>query len=469
MKKEKGDMLVKKHKNKKMKKKILRSLPIIILFCVYLCGYVYFSVHFLPKTIINGNRCGMKTVKEGNDLEKKRMRDYQIIMRLNNSECILMNKDVPYVRSDVRSEMKDILKKQKKFAWFLHLKDKKVFHIGKYVVNEDALKSSLNTFTFVHPEDIRQPENAKLKFNKKTQRYKIIEAVSGNKINFQKLISGVKKTAEAKKTYFDASKCYPQARVDSKSKQLLEAKKTLDAYLSCTIQYKSGTKNKKTLNANTIHEFLCWDKDFNVWINESLVKDYVEKELYHAFNTVGAKRTIHSPGSDKFTISGGTYGNQIDIEAETKEIIKDIKNSKMITREPKYFIKVTGSNNGIGKNYVDVNISKQKLWYIRKNKIVFSSDIVTGDPTTGHSTPTGMYYVEFKKTDYTMRKYNAHVNYWMPIDTGTGVGLHDASWRGSFGGEIYHGNGSHGCINMPTSKASVLYHMLPVNTPVIVH
>lgn len=256
MKKEKGDMLVKKHKNKKMKKKILRSLPIIILFCVYLCGYVYFSVHFLPKTIINGNRCGMKTVKEGNDLEKKRMRDYQIIMRLNNSECILMNKDVPYVRSDVRSEMKDILKKQKKFAWFLHLKDKKVFHIGKYVVNEDALKSSLNTFTFVHPEDIRQPENAKLKFNKKTQRYKIIEAVSGNKINFQKLISGVKKTAEAKKTYFDASKCYPQARVDSKSKQLLEAKKTLDAYLSCTIQYKSGTKNKKTLNGTYLFVFL---------------------------------------------------------------------------------------------------------------------------------------------------------------------------------------------------------------------
>ena len=141
----------------------------------------------------------------------------------------------------------------------------------------------------------------------------------------------------------------------------------------------------------------------------------------------------------------------------------------MITREPKYFIKVTGSNNGIGKNYVDVNISKQKLWYIRKNKIVFSSDIVTGDPTTGHSTPTGMYYVEFKKTDYTMRKYNAHVNYWMPIDTGTGVGLHDASWRGSFGGTIYKTGGSHGCINMPTSKASVLYHMLPVNTPVIVH
>lgn len=38
----------------------------------------------------------------------------------------------------------------------------------------------------------------------------------------------------------------------------------------------------------------------------------------------------------------------------------------MITREPKYFIKVTGSNNGIGKNYVDVNISKQKTMVYKK-------------------------------------------------------------------------------------------------------
>lgn len=453
-----------------MKKKILRTIPILFFICIYLCGYVYFSSHFLPGTTINKNDCGMKTIQEGNELEKKRIKDYQITMQLNDSECILINKEVPYVQSDIKSALKNILKKQNKVVWFLHLRDKKEFdYVGKYIVDKDALKASLNTFTFVHPEDIKQPENAKLKYDEKTRRYKIIDAVSGNKINFQKLVKGIKETAEAKKTYFNASKCYPQAGVNSKSEQFLSAKKTLDNYLSCTIQYSSDKKVKKTLDAATIHDFLCWDKEFNVWISEESVKEYVEKELYHTFNTAGIKRTVHSPGSGEFTISGGTYGNQVDIEAEAKEIIKDIKAGKNVEREPEYSIKTADSNNGIGKDYVDISISEQKLWYVRGNKVVFSSDIVTGDPTTGHATPKGVYYVEFKKTDYTMRKYNAHVNYWMPIDTGTGVGLHDANWRGSFGGDIYRGNGSHGCVNMPSSKASTLYHMLPVDTPVIVH
>ena len=113
----------------------------------------------------------MKTIQEGNELEKKRMKDYQITMQLNDSECILINKEVPYVQSDIKSALKNILKKQNKVVWFLHLRDKKEFdHVGKYIVDKDALKASLNTFTFVHPEDIKQPENAKLKYDEKTRR-----------------------------------------------------------------------------------------------------------------------------------------------------------------------------------------------------------------------------------------------------------------------------------------------------------
>ena len=56
----------------------------------------------------------MKTIQEGNELEKKRMKDYQITMQLNDSECILINKEVPYVQSDIKSALKNILKKQNK-------------------------------------------------------------------------------------------------------------------------------------------------------------------------------------------------------------------------------------------------------------------------------------------------------------------------------------------------------------------
>ncbi len=47
-------------------------------------------------------------------------------------------------------------------------------------------------------------------------------------------------------------------------------------------------------------------------------------------------------------------------------------------------------------------------------------------------------------------------------------GIHDASWRKKFGGKIYQTNGSHGCVNVPTSSAEKLFSMVEVGTPVYI-
>ena len=47
------------------------------------------------------------------------------------------------------------------------------------------------------------------------------------------------------------------------------------------------------------------------------------------------------------------------------------------------------------------------------------------------------------------------------------IGMHDANWRSSFGGDIYKTNGSHGCINLPPSVAQELYGYVEKGTPVI--
>ena len=49
------------------------------------------------------------------------------------------------------------------------------------------------------------------------------------------------------------------------------------------------------------------------------------------------------------------------------------------------------------------------------------------------------------------------------------VGIHDASWRSTFGKEIYKTSGSHGCINVPPKKAKKLFQTLQVGTPVIAY
>ena len=55
----------------------------------------------------------------------------------------------------------------------------------------------------------------------------------------------------------------------------------------------------------------------------------------------------------------------------------------------------------------------------------------------------------------------------MPVKGG--IGIHDASWRKEFGGEIYKKSGSHGCINMALDKVQEFYGMIEVGTPVVAY
>ena len=42
------------------------------------------------------------------------------------------------------------------------------------------------------------------------------------------------------------------------------------------------------------------------------------------------------------------------------------------------------------------------------------------------------------------------------------IGIHDASWRYSFGGKIYKGNGTHGCVNSPSYLAKTIFENIDV-------
>ena len=109
------------------------------------------------------------------------------------------------------------------------------------------------------------------------------------------------------------------------------------------------------------------------------------------------------------------------------------------------------------------------MWYVEEGKVMLSSDVVTGNTSTGHGTGTGLYRIAYKQRDHLMVKYNSFVHYWMPYNTRVGIGFHDASWRSSFGGDIYRTNGSHGCINMPPEKAAELYNLINAGTLVYLH
>lgn len=114
----------------------------------------------------------------------------------------------------------------------------------------------------------------------------------------------------------------------------------------------------------------------------------------------------------------------------------------------------------VGDTYAEVDLSRQKAYFIKNGKVVLESDVVTGNPNKGNATPQGMYSLTYKTRNAVLRgqkkkdgtySYESPVKYWMPFNGG--IGFHDASWQSSFGGNRYKSHGSHGCVNMPREKA----------------
>ena len=112
-------------------------------------------------------------------------------------------------------------------------------------------------------------------------------------------------------------------------------------------------------------------------------------------------------------------------------------------------------------------IEEQMVYVYKDGDLICSSPCVTGDAGS-KDTPKGEFAIQSKEVnrDLVGEDYSSHVDYWMPFYDG--CGLHDASWRDDFGGDIYQGSGSHGCVNLPHDVAELIYNNVSSGTPVIV-
>ena len=125
--------------------------------------------------------------------------------------------------------------------------------------------------------------------------------------------------------------------------------------------------------------------------------------------------------------------------------------------------------NDESSNYsIDIDIENQYIYLFNNSSLVDSSPCVTGNYGT-KDTPKGTYYIFDKAQDIYLigEDYNCHVNYWLAFNGG--IGIHDASWRDDFGGDIYKGSGSHGCINVPYNIAETIYSLCDINTPINIY
>lgn len=250
--------------------------------------------------------------------------------------------------------------------------------------------------------------------------------------------------------------------------QLTPMEQAQKDYAGVTITYQIGDQSE-TLDSDRILSWLKEDEDGSVSFDKDQVKAFV-KELADKYDTAYTTRDFHTSTGQDIKITQGDYGWRIDQEQETAHLLDLLSKKQSAACEPIYAqTAAVHAQKDWGTSYVEVNLNEQYLWLYKDGKCVLESYFVSGNPTRGHATPKGIYGITYKTRDAMLsgQGYDSKVKYWMPFNRN--VGLHDAPWRQTFGGQTYRTNGSHGCINLPPAKAAEIYQNVDKNTPVIVY
>ncbi len=216
-------------------------------------------------------------------------------------------------------------------------------------------------------------------------------------------------------------------------------------------------------------------------LDEAAVSEWIGS-MAEIHDTYGKDWEFQSTRGDIVSIKGATYGTTMDQKREVQWLTDYLEQLLQKTvnaagfdvdasgevRIPAYTREAYNrSCAGVGDTYIEVDMGIQKLYYYEAGELKLETDIVTGNVRKKMNTPEGVNYVYSKQKNRILRGegYTSPVSFWMPVKGA--VGIHDASWRDEFGGDIYKSNGSHGCINLPSDVMAELYDMVEVGTPVV--
>lgn len=440
---------------------------IFVIICIYGVFSIYFIKHFYFGTYINEINVSCKTVKEANELLLKESYNYTIKLEERNDVTEYIKGSNINFEYKGSKEAEEIKTSQNPFLWIVN-----IFSNNKYIINEvysfdrNLLKEELEKLNCFNSEDIVEPIDACLKYE--DGEFKIIKEVYGNKINEEFLYAYLLNSIllGERCINLDEINAYENPKFTSESEKVIKAQNELNKYVSSEIYYIFDNEIE-VLDSSIINTWLEVDSTMNVVINEEKIKEYI-KTLGIKYDTYGKTRSFKSTTGKNINVIGGNYGWRIDRTKEKEALIKNIKSGEIIKKEPIYLQTALGNHeNDIGNTYVEINLTNQYLWFYKSGKIITQGDVVTGNVSRGNATPQGTYTLNYKQKNATLRgaNYNSDVKYWMPFNMN--IGIHDASWRNSFGGNIYQTSGSHGCVNAPEYLAKNIFENIEPGTPII--
>ncbi len=485
-------------KPRKSKHRLLLILPFIFLLLLiagavlaYLHVAEFYEAHFFATTTFNGISCDEYTVEEVADIFNAESIPYSLLVYGRNPENpdeetilgTITQEDMLLHYQDVSDEVALALEEQVSWLWACYLVPKDWtwlqnlmnLDVPAYTVTRqvcydaDALALAVDNIAALWEENFVMPTAASLSaYAAEEGGYVVAEATQGTALDAvvaKKLITEAAISFQ-EEIHLEAYDLYETAEGAFDEDTLYSLADLLNTWTSTCITY-DWTGHEVVLDGETIATWITVTQEGEALLDEEAVAAFVsqQKALY---DTYGQYRQFQTVYGDVITLTNVRYGWLVDAETELEELLALIYAGEITEREPVYtYTAYAKGDDDIGDSYVEIDLTAQHLYLHIDGEIVLDTDFVSGNVQTGNTTPGGLFGITYKTRDVTLRgaDYATPVSYWMPFNGG--IGMHDATWRSKFGGDIYLTNGSHGCINLPYAMAKQIYSYVEAGFPVV--
>lgn len=452
------------------KKNLILIIAATTVAAIYLGAATFFSFHFCPGSKLNGQDISWMTISQVRDLVDSKASSYvlDIVGRSGLDEKITAS-DISW-KPDFNESLNDNLGFVNGLKWPVYVLSHRSFtNEDMASFDEELLKSKINSMSFFKEENMISPVDAQLVFDETLAEYTIVPEDYGSKADRDAFYEAVVEALSTMQMTLSLDKAgvYEEPKIFSDDKALTDECQSLNKYASAKITYTFGD-DVITVDGNYIKDWISYDGTTTT-LDTDKVNEFVNT-LGRTYDTFGRDRTFTTSLGQTITVSGGDYGWWMDRDTTLSELVTAIESTSICDMTPVYFgTAAQYGSQDYGTSYVEVDLDHQHVYVYENGSLVIDTDCVSGKATNDRVTPTGTFGITYKERDATLtgQNYSSDVKYWMPFYGN--VGLHDASWRSSFGSDIYVTNGSHGCINLPPDAAAVIFEHVEKGEAVIVY
>ena len=460
-------------------RKVLVASGVGLLTAGYIAAGVHFSDHFYPSTKFFGIKASGLTVEEVKRQVEKKVEGYQLQIKGRSSGGSNSGAGDRITADEVGMKYRDngmidrAMRQQYPAVWPATLL-KTILAPNEETLGTEydssLADSVIRNLTVFDSSRVIEPRNAELKYT--ADGAVITKEVMGTRLDYDKTKTAIIHALDDGSTSIDLEKegLYQNPEVYADDDALNEKANALNLVLGANVTLEMGDQSVQINPEMTAETFLSLDMDGNYYVDDSKVSSYIVK-LADKTDTVGRKRTFHTSLGTTVELEGGDYGWTLDADSTAQELEEALKEKKKGTLEPVYF--TTGlcrDKNDIGNTYVEIDLTNQHMWFYKNGSLIVDTPVVTGNPQKNNETPSGgVWSLKGKYRNATLKGegYATPVDYWLPFNGG--VGIHDLQKRYYFGGSVYNGAGSHGCINTPLAAVKLIYNGIGDGTPVVVY